>query len=247
MRRRAKVGWGRAGRAFSRTGSVGTAWQAGARGFLGKGGMLGLGGFGVVLTALTMTMKVMQSTFEAQNARNRPLAGYNGQIGMAFNQLALGDNLRMVQLGKATEGSAVTLARLTNQSRDIQGGFDRLNAGVSNRVASALSVVWSGLAAPYSMAADGLNNQLNAIDPKGNLLARLAASPFSAAAGIGGFLGSLWGGSGGKDALDASIRAFEEEEKNRLAGKAPTLDPFSEFIQGAKNLGPIRPMKEIRL
>ncbi len=236
----------RAARAFNRTGNVGAMAGAGIRGFAGAKAMAGLGEVGVALTALTGTLKAMQSNFEGINAGNRALSGYSGSIAAAFGQLALGDLHRNVKLARATEGSAVTLANVTNQSREVQGSFDRLNAGVNNRVASAQGVIWNGMVKPWAMASDTLNGMMNSFDPKGDTLARLAASPWSISAGVGGFLGTLWGGGSTKEAWEASQRAFDQQEKDALAGVAPTLDPAAAFIARVQNMGPIRPARRVR-
>lgn len=216
-------------------------------GLLGRGMTAGLGQLSMAFSAVTGTLKKMQDNFETVNAGNRFLAGYNGQIAGAFNQLALGDMHRNIKLGRATEGSAVTLANLTNQSREIQGGYDRLNAGLNNRSASVQAVLWNGLNKPWSMAADALNNQINVMDPKGDALARLAASPFSGAAGAGAFLGSLWAGSTVKEAADNAQREIQRQQKQQLAGVAPQLDPMAAFIISSQKQGPIRAARPVKL
>ena len=191
LRRRGRVAWNRAGQAFARTRSPGAAFRAGASSLAGRGLMGGLGEFNFALTAVTASMKALQAGFEGQNARNRGLAGYSGVIGSAMGQLALGDARRNVALARGTEGSAATLVNLVNKSRDIQVNFDRLNANIANRTASAGAVLWNAAAAPWGEAAAFLTGKIEKADPNGQLLARLAASPFSAAAGVGGYLAGV--------------------------------------------------------
>ncbi len=232
--------------AFARTGSARFAAGAAVRTFGGSMAMGAMGGgVGLAVTALTTAMNQLRQGFEEQNASNKHLGGYNGHIAGAFGQLALGDQMRNVKLAKATEGSAVTLANLTNKTRDTQASFDRISANLNNRVASGGAVAWNNLAKPYAMASDWLSGHMERMDPAGTMLAKVVDSPWALAAGVGGAIGALATGGNVNDAISNAKKEFERHEREALQANKGQLDAWAETMKQAQNMGPIRPAKQI--
>ena len=239
---RARAAWTQARRAYGKTGSVAAAFKAGAQGLLGARAVAGLGQLVVATQAFAGAMKTVRASFEEANDANRRFARFGGQTGLAFNQLAIGDHLRDFRLARDNDSGAAMLARLTNRSRDIAVSFEDLKLGASNRVNGAGAVLWNGVMEPVSWVADQFRKAADWADPKQDMLAGMAAAPFSALAGLKAFGGSLYSnGLDTKAAMDAAAKAIEDKQNAQLAGKPLALDPWAEWAMQQVNMPPINP------
>jgi hypothetical protein len=154
---------------------------------------------------LVQEMKAFSEQVVSSNAR---LSKWNGNIGTAYMMLAAGDFRRQVQMGRATQGTAITAVRAVDQMRDDWMGVDVLKQGIANRAAGIGATLVGAVGKDLSKIANRLNIGLDKADPNGLVGAGIAEGGYAAIKGF--FVGTYdsFMNHPDKGFVDAGIKGF---------------------------------------
>ncbi len=177
-------GAGAAGIARAFAGGVG----GGAGAALGAAAGLAAG-FAAAIPAFAEMVREMKAFANSTVEANRGLARWNGAIATGYMSLAMGDFRRNVAMGRATQGSALSLARGVDTMRDAWQPVDIAGAGIRNRAAGAAAAFAGEVGRGLAPGANAITGLMDRADPNGWVSAGTAAG---VGAGLTGMAGSAY-------------------------------------------------------